>query len=324
MAEHIALDMDLPDFVVHADWGASAGKRQVAVAERENKNYVLRSPEGVDDMSAFREWLEKAATGSRVVVGFDFPIGVPEEYARRAGISNFPDALSRFGTGKWSEFYKRAKRPSQIALHRPFYPHNPGTPGVEESHLLEGLGISDKNKLFRRCERDTENRGRASMLFWLVGPKQTGNAARIGWDKVLSPLQGSSDTRTRIWPFDGEIGTLLANEGLVVVETYPAEAGHHLGLDANGWSKNSQEDRRVQSDALFRWGATRRVRFTPALRDSLSIGFGDGEHGEDRFDTIVGLGSMIEVLLGHRPEGAAQNETVRSVEGWIFGQTDHT
>jgi len=312
--------MNLPDFVIHADWGASPGKRQVAVAERETGSYVMRSPKGVENISEFRERLAERATDSHVVVGFDFPIGLPEEYARRAGISRFPDALSKFGTGEWSEFYKRAKRPDQISLRRPFYPHNPGRQaGVEQSHLLEGIGITDKRKLLRRCERKTEKRGEAGMLFWLVGPKQTGNAARIGWKKVLAPLYGS-DTRTRIWPFDGEMQSLLANKGLVVVETYPAEAGHHLGLDPAGWSKNSQEDRRGQSDALFRWAAGRRVKFAPDLRESLSNGFGNGDHGEDRFDTVVGLGSMIEVLLGHRPEGAPQNKTVQDVEGWIFGQ----
>lgn len=321
ITKHTAQDMNLPDFVVHADWGASAGKRQVAVAERENGNYVLCSPEGIEDISAFRKRLAQRSSDSCVVVGFDFPIGVPEEYARRAGISRFPDALSKFGRGEWSDFYKRAKRPDQISLHRPFYPHNPGRKdGVEQSHLLDGLGITDKSDLLRRCERKTEERGEASMLFWLVGPKQAGNAARIGWKEVLAPLYGS-DTRTRIWPFDGEMESVLANEGLVVVETYPAEAGHHLGLAPNGWSKNSQEDRRDQSDALFRWAERRRVKFAPDLRASLSNGFGNGKHGEDRFDTVVGLGSMIEVLLSHRPEGTPQNGTVQDVEGWIFGQT---
>jgi len=313
--------MDLPDFVAHADWGASAGKRQVAVAERESGSYVMRLPKGVENITEFRERLAGRAADSRVVVGFDFPIGLPEEYARKAGISRFPDALSRFGEGEWSGFYERAKRPEQIALHRPFYPHNPGRPGgVQQSHLLEGIGITDKRKLLRRCERKTEKRGEAGMLFWLVGPKQTGNAARIGWKKVLAPLYGS-DARTKIWPFDGGMESLLASEGLIVVETYPAEAGHHLGLDANGWSKNSQEDRRDQSEALFRWAASRRVKFAPDLHESLSNGFGNGKHGEDRFDTVVGLGSMIEVLLGHRSEGAPQNEAVQDVEGWIFGQT---
>lgn len=312
--------MHLPDLVVHADWGASPGKRQKAVAERENENYVLRSPEGVEDVSAFRDRLAQQSANSRVVVGFDFPIGIPEKYAQRTGISSFPDALSKFGEGEWDKFYRRAEQPSEIDLHRPFYPYNPGQSGVEQSHLLEGLGITDKSDLLRRCERKTENRGKASMLFWLVGPKQTGNAARIGWEKVLAPLR-DSDTPMSIWPFDGEMKSLIREEGLVAVETYPAEAGHHLGLDPDGWSKNSQEDRKAQSHSLFRWAATRRVRFTPDLRDKLSEGFGEEKHGEDRFDTIVGLGSMIETLLGHRQEGAPQDDAVRNVEGWIFGQT---
>ena len=44
-----------------------------------------------------------------ILAGFDFPIGVPETYARRAGISRFLVALQSFGTGAWSRFYDVAE-----------------------------------------------------------------------------------------------------------------------------------------------------------------------------------------------------------------------
>jgi predicted nuclease with RNAse H fold len=324
MAKHIALDMDLPDLVVHADWGASSNKRQMAVAEQENGNYVLRSSEAVNDPSVFQKRLEEQATSSCAVVGFDFPIGVPEEYARRAGISSFPGALSKFGKGKWKDFYERAKQPDQISIYRPFYPLYPNREGgVSHQHLTEGLGISDKDKLLRRCERATENRKSGSMLFWTLGGEQVGHAAQEGWKKVLAPLL-ESDTPVRLWPFDGDMEALLEEKGLVVVETYPAEAYLHLEMNTGGFSKNDHEDRKGRSGAFFRWAAARKAKFAPALHNSISDGFGGGDHGEDRFDATVGLCSMIEVLLGQRPEGAPQDEAIRSVEGWIFGQTDHT
>jgi hypothetical protein len=57
----------------------------------------------------------------RVLVGFDFPIGVPGSYAARAGIRSFPEALNEFGHGDWSEFYDVCTTPAQISLCRPFY-----------------------------------------------------------------------------------------------------------------------------------------------------------------------------------------------------------
>lgn len=31
-------------------------------------------------------------------------------------------------------------------------------------------------------------------------------------------------------------------------------------------------------------------------------------------------GTQLDVVLGHRPEGAPNNDRVRKVEGWILGQ----
>jgi hypothetical protein len=48
--------------------------------------------------------------------------------------------------------------------------------------------------------------------------------------------------------------------------------------------------------------------------------FGAGKGGEDRFDALVGVSSMLEVVLGHRQEGAPHSDDVRKIEGWILGQ----
>ncbi|MGW8251659.1 MAG: DUF429 domain-containing protein, partial [Anaerolineales bacterium] len=42
---------------------------------------------------------DRAINPGSVLVGFDFPIGLPDEYARLSGITHFMDALQNFGTG---------------------------------------------------------------------------------------------------------------------------------------------------------------------------------------------------------------------------------
>jgi hypothetical protein len=50
-------------------------------------------------------------------------------------------------------------------------------------------------------------------------------------------------------------------------------------------------------------------------------GSGTGASGEDRFDAVVGLLGMLNVVLGRRPSGEPDDPLVRRLEGWILGQT---
>jgi hypothetical protein len=47
-------------------------------------------------------------------------------------------------------------------------------------------------------------------------------------------------------------------------------------------------------------------------------GFSEGE--DDAFDSVVGLFGMLQIVIGQRSSGEPDNETIRSVEGWILGR----
>jgi hypothetical protein len=64
----------------------------------------------------------------------------------------------------------------------------------------------------------------------------------------------------------------------------------------------------------------RPVVWHDGLRAVVEDGFGPEESGEDSFDAVVGLLSMLDVVLNYRAAGAPLDPTVRRVEGWIFGQ----
>jgi hypothetical protein len=259
------------------------------------------------------------AGGGSVLMGFDFPIGLPAAYARRAGIERFKDVLPELGNGRWSRFYDVAESAEEISLERPFYPMRPG--GTSQSHLVEALGVESMTDLLRDCERRNDTRGAASPLFWTLGGKQVGKAAIIGWEHVLAPALRDPDLDVRLWPFDGGLQELIAPGRIVIAETYPAEACLHLGMTppGSGWSKTSQGGRLAQREAMMAWVSGRPVELEPALA-LIEDGFGASRHAEDPFDALIGLLSMLEVVLGHRAEGSPELDEVRRVEGWILGQ----
>lgn len=311
----------LPRVVAHADWGSNPNKRWMCVAElADDGHFDVSSPEPVGEPSTLLSRLHELASGGGVMVGFDFPIGVPAAYASRAGIDRFKDLLPELGSGRWAEFYTVAESAEEIDVARPFYPQRPG--GTKQHHLSDALGLDSMSQLLRACERPSRDRGPASPLFWTLGGKQVGKAAIIGWREVLGPALRDQELEVALWPFDGELQHLLSSSEIVVVETYPAEACLHIGMKppGRGWSKTSQDGRREQRDRLADWASKRPVRLAPSLSALIGDGFGSRQGAEDPFDAMLGLFSMLEVVLGHRAAGAPESAAVRNVEGWILGQ----
>lgn len=308
------------DLIIHADWGSIPRKRWMCVAKRVGLGYEVNAPEPVGELETFWERIVALAGGGSVVVGFDFPIGLPSSYAHNAGISSFIDALMRFGLGEWKQFYEICEQQSHISLHRPFYPFRPG--GTMLTHLIEGLALHDASELLRRCERKTKNRGPASPLFWTLGGKQVGRAAMIGWRDIIAPGLADESFQLKIWPFHGSMEDLLRSDTVVVAETYPAEACLHLGFSPPGsrWAKTSKHGRQSQSEKLFMWAQRRRINFAENLDAMILDGFGTGKGADDPFDAVLGALSILEVTLGFRPEGNPSGRAVRKIEGWILGQ----
>ena len=264
-----------------------------------------------------------------MLAGFDFPIGLPWRYATSERLPerclDFRAALQRFGCGDWRDFYEPARVREEIGPTRPFYPLGPGRKGeVRKTHLTGALGISRWEHLRRRCDAGHPGRPPAEVLFWCVGGKQVGKAAITGWRDLLTPAidRGS---RLAIWPFDGPLADLLAPpDATVVAEAYPREFYEHLKLRIGkpDRSKRRQRDRRADAPTLLEWAKANAVRLDDRLRGALEDGFGKGGDGEDRFDALVGLFGMLNVVLGNRPTGepAVEHPEIVRIEGWILGQ----
>lgn len=305
-----------PALIVHADWSVLPAKRWQAAAVRQDAGYRLHAPEPVGDPATWLARLRERAVGGSIFLGVDFPIGLPRTYAQAIGVTDFSSLLPRLGTGEWADFYRPAEAPADISLRRPFYPARPGQ--TRQQHLLDALGVASMDALRRRCDRRTENRRAAAPLFWTMGAQQVGKAAISGWRDVLGPALGREDVA--LWPFDGPLGSLLARGGLVVAESYPAEFYGHLGLSFGpGGGKRSRAARAAHAPALLAWARANPVVLSDELAAAIDDGFGAAADGEDRFDAVVGLMGMLNVLLGRRAPGEPEEAAVRQVEGWILG-----
>ena len=50
-------------------------------------------------------------------------------------------------------------------------------------------------------------------------------------------------------------------------------------------------------------------------------GFGADAFGEDRFDSVLGILCVLNVLAGNRPDTAPADPWIQRWEGWVLGQT---
>src|SRR5262249_27906206 len=74
----------LPDLVVAADWSTVETKRWMVRGERVGDGYVVSPPEPVGDHKSLMARLRRTLPDDHgLLIGFDYPIGLPVEYAQR-------------------------------------------------------------------------------------------------------------------------------------------------------------------------------------------------------------------------------------------------
>jgi hypothetical protein len=301
--------------LVHSDWSVDPDKQWAAEARWASSGWLVEEPKRVGPLGDFLKDL--ISRPQPTLAGFDFPIGIPVAYARRANITRFTEALAGFGVGEWSDFYRVCDTDDEISLHRPFYPRV-SSKKAKQIHLLAGLGLGTIDMLRRECERRTKTRKAACSLFWTLGGNQVGRAAISGWRYVVQPARKEG---ALVWPFDCDLTALSEFGHLVICETYPAEAYGHVGVRfPPGASKRRQSDRRKATATLLNRASSHGVSFSKGMRNAIADGFGPLETGEDPFDAALGLLGMIEVVDGRR-QAAPVSAGAIECEGWILGQT---
>jgi hypothetical protein len=305
-----------PSLAAHADWSVDPRKRWVTVALRNTTGWTLEPPRLVGDVSTLLTRLLQEADGGAVALGADLPIGLPRAYAATRPEADFPEFLRT--VGRLPDFFSVCATLEEIRSDRPFYPVR-GIAGMTRlSHAL-ALGFDDASGLSRACDRATAERPAGAPLFWTLGANQSGKAAIAAWQHLILPAIALK-ARLRLWPFEGPFRALLSPGSVVLAETYPAEALRHLGLKLRG-SKRRHADRCATAGALM--AAVDQQSATPdnAMRQAILDGFGADAAGEDRFDSVLGVLCVLNVLAGNRPDTAPDDPWIQRWEGWVLGQT---
>ncbi len=312
--------MPLPDpsaaIAAHADWSVDPRKRWVAVASREQGVWRLAAPVLVGEVATFLTRLRAAAKGRAVALGVDLPLGLPRAYAARLPERDFLHFLTTTATRP--DFFQVCASLAEVGPGRPFYPAR-GIAGMTRAAHAEALGLDGAAALSRACDRATSERPAGAPLFWTLGANQSGKAAIAAWQDMLLPALAAGED-VRLWPFAGAFRALLAPGAVAIAETYPAEALRHLGIRLKG-SKRRQADRVAVANPLRSAMATLGVQAEPALDKAAFDGFGADAAGEDRFDCVLGVLCVLNVLAGNRPDTAPADRWIRTWEGWVLGQT---
>ena len=293
-------------------------KRWMTLARPHGAAWRLSAPEPVGPLADWLRRLRAEAGGGAVALGVDLPLGLPRGYARlHGGAADFPEFLGRLAHSPG--FFEVCETLDELAPARPFYPRR-GLAGMTRLSHATALGLGDATGLSRLCDRATATRPAGAPLFWTLGANQTGKAAITAWRDWLLPALVSDDPPL-LWPFQGGLAELLAQGGVVVAETYPAEAMRQRGLRMGG-SKRRHADRIALAPALL--AAMAAVNATPdaAMRAEAAGGFGADAAGEDRLDSVLGVLGLLGVIGGHQPDFVPDDPWVRSWEGWVLGQTE--
>jgi hypothetical protein len=286
-------------------------------ARRQGQVWRLAAAEPVGEVATLFARLLARAEGGAVVLGVDLPLGLPRAYARlHAREADFLAFLA--GLAARPGFFTVGATLADIAPGRPFYPAR-GIAGMTRAAHAAALGLGGAEGLCRACDRATAERPAGAPLFWTLGANQSGKAAIAAWRDLLVPaLNGPAPPL--LWPFAGDLGALVAPGRIVMAETYPAEALRHLGLRLLG-SKRRQADRAALAGALRAVMSRLAAAPDPALAAAIADGFGADAAGEDRFDSLLGLLCVLNVLDGRRPDGVPEDPWLKRWEGWVLGQT---
>lgn len=309
-----------PGLVVHADWSVNPKKRWMATAVQNGDRYLAKPPELIGELDDFLLRMQaRVKSHDWILLGVDFPIGLPIAYAQKIGVKSYLNFLPQLGHGDWKSFFQVAESEEQISIYRPFYPKHPG--GTSQKKLLAGLGFPTIDHLLRECEKSPPLHRRAAPLFWTMGAQQVGKAALNGWQKVIIPSLLDPSLDVALWPFAGPIRDLAAPGKLIIAETYPADLIQRLHVIKKGerLSKRVQTARSVMGSRLLNRAKRIGIKVQKELRSRLINGLGPGAAEEDPFDAVVGLVGMLSILSGDNHHFEPSNNHIKQIEGWIFG-----
>ncbi len=297
-----------------ADWGKEPHKRAVYVADVETRSVRRVLSRGWTVARVLAEAKPWESKGS-VLVAFDAPLGVPASYlaavASRPGWATSRNFLEFMKVACATPgFFDATSNADEWTAEQPFFAVPAGQDGLGgylRAAYAQGVD------LYRAVDRQT----RAKTVFAKSGiPGTVGSAACALWTELGTLL--TADRTFRVWPFEGDLDTLLRTAPQVVAEIYPQAAYATALLDESaegrpplGLAKTVPEVRRSAITALQNasW-----VQQHSVILDDLA----DAQANEDDFDACITAAALLRCVLEGLPLSAALNDA-SAAEGGILG-----
>lgn len=219
--------------ILCADWAKDAAGRAVYVADVLTR-VVRRLQASAWSMSIVLEAARRWSSRGSVLVTFDVPLGVPESYLRAArqvqawhSPFSFLKFLERVHTT--THFFEPTCVARDWSIERPFFSVPSGTGGLTSFiRAAERQGVN----LYREIDNKTE----AKPLFVKSGiPGSVGHAACALWQELGPRLVKKRSFK--VWPFEGELKSLLQSTSIILGEIYPRAAYATALLDGTAESR---------------------------------------------------------------------------------------
>ena len=274
---------------VSADWSKRSERRSVYVANlRERRTRKAELSGACWDLAALLKLAERLLGDGPVLIGVDVVLGVPEGYWQRVlegrGLhppATFVDWLGSLDLS--GEFFETVVEPDEWRVDRPWFKVAKGAGGL----------TSFTSKVERRMLRRIDAATGAKPVFAVAGiPGTVGSGTREFWKELVPHLSDGRDFA--IWPFDGDLTSLLANRGVVLCETYPALAYAAALADdlPTGRIANSKTKRVWRDDVCNRLAQAQWIR-----ANRIDLGKLDApRENEDDFDAYVTAAAVLRCI----------------------------
>jgi hypothetical protein len=300
--------------ILCADWSKNPRKRAVYVADvRKRTVGRLSSPSWT--LGGILAEAQRRASDGPVLSTFDVPLGIPASLRDALGrssdqsLANFLEFLPI--ACSMPCFFEAGPSAEKWRPDRPFFAVPPRRTGLRK--YLDAARTTHKVDLYRQIDQLVG----AKSAFVMSGiPGSVGSSVCDLWRELERRL--TPDRTFKVWPFEGDLGTLFKLSKIVIGEIYPraayATALRDEPIEERPCLIVAKTDCGVRREAI---AALRDARWVRILGVSIA-GLSEAEGNEDDFDACVTAAALLRCVLEGVPLCSSQCDC-SVIEGGILG-----
>lgn len=305
-----------PTTILCADWSKSANKRAVWSATTAGARAVRRMFRPAWTLPSLLDEAALLSTAGPVLVVLDVPLGVPVGYGvalvEHAGLDPSTSFLELIAwTQTAPRYFDPVAHTRDWTVRRPFFAVPAGA-GEKTAFDVRAADVGVKSLL-----RHIDDLTAAKSVFVTSGiPGSVGSAACDIWMSLRTLLQ--RPRAFAVWPFEGQLDTLMDTHPVVVAEVYPRAAYATALLDGTiaqrprlkvAKTDPAQRHAAIEQLVTMSWVRTCNVRL-----EDLSY----ARDNEDDFDACITAAALLRCAVENLSFSARLDDSAR-LEGGILG-----